>query len=66
MLYNAKNSEKSLQATKEDQTLLSCDHCEVKSKLPLDTLSRIEKDLERRPKEINEKENSLNCDNCQF
>ena len=66
MLDNAKNSEKSPQASKEDQTLLPCDHCEVKSKLPSDTLSRIEKDLERRPKKTNEIENCLNCDNCQF
>ena len=66
MLDNANNSEKSPQALKEDQTLLSCDHCEIKSKLPPDTLSRIEKDLEKLPKETNEKENFVNCDNCQF
>ena len=50
MLDNAKNSEKSPQASKEDQTYLSCDHCEFKSKLSLDTLSRIEIDLEKLPK----------------
>ena len=66
MLDNAKNSEKSPQASKEDQISLSCDHSEVKSNLPPATLSRIEKDLEKRPKEKNEKENFLNCDNRQF